>query len=825
MNICSPTIARRVFQMPGLEQCSKTSPGNSSPEILEHCSKNEASAGIDPTFVPTNPEELQACLNDPVWRVSSGAIYKIMVKAPDGDGNSVVPFIPNRAQRRLMERLWHRNIILKARQLGFCVEPSTRVLTADLQWVRIDSLQPGDEVVAVDEQPPGGRGKARRMRTATVQATATVHRMAHRITFDDGRSVVCTDMHPWLTRKAGDCAQWRSLSGQGNQVVGRIKVGTQVRWVAKPWDAPTVEDGWFGGMLDGEGCMSKSNTSAGINVSQREGPVWDRLVRYCEDRGYSHCIESDKPERLSKHGTVPVPKIAFGRMDEMFRVIGQTRPTRFIGRRFWEDRELPGKRNGDVGWATVTSIEPVGDQPMIDLQTSTGTYIAEGFVSHNTTLVAILWLDHALFNHDQRCGIIAQDREAAEIIFRDKVKLAYDRLPDFVRAARPLKRDSASELLFAHNNSSIRVATSMRSGTIHRLHISEYGKICAKYPDKAREVSTGSLPAVPTDGIAIIESTAEGQEGDFFDKTQAAIAQAQSGTPLTPKSFRMHFYAWWQEPSYTIAQDVVMIPKDRDYFARVEADTGAVLTNGQRNWYVSTRDSEFSGDPEKMWQEYPSSAKEAFQVSTEGTYYAVQLAQVRKDGRICKVPWLPGVAVNTFWDIGNSDGTAIWFHQRVGFENRFINFIEGWGESYAFYVNQMQAMGYVWGEHYLPHDASHKRQQGHRTASPEDELREFSIGGTWRIVPVVDRVINGIQKTRDAFGSCFFDEEKTALGIAHLSNYRKTWSKSKGAWQVDTPSKVDGHSEAPDALRQFAQGYEAPRLIERARKTSNWRTA
>ena len=105
-----------------------------------------------------------------------------------------------------------------------------------------------------------------------------------------------------------------------------------------------------------------------------------------------------------------------------------------------------------------------------------------------TTLVCILWLDTALFNENMRCGIIAQDRDAAEVIFRDKVKFAYINLPESLRNQMPLARDSASELLFGHNNSSIRVATSMRSGTIHRLHISEFGKICAKYPDKAKEV-------------------------------------------------------------------------------------------------------------------------------------------------------------------------------------------------------------------------------------------------------------------------------------------------------------------------------------------------
>ena len=72
-----------------------------------------------------------------------------------------------------------------------------------------------------------------------------------------------------------------------------------------------------------------------------------------------------------------------------------------------------------------------------------------------TTLSAILWLDHALFNADQRCGIIAQDLKAAEAIFRDKVQFAYNNLPDEIRQRFPLAKDSATELLFAHNNSSV----------------------------------------------------------------------------------------------------------------------------------------------------------------------------------------------------------------------------------------------------------------------------------------------------------------------------------------------------------------------------------
>ena len=116
----------------------------------------------------------------------------------------------------------------------------------------------------------------------------------------------------------------------------------------------------------------------------------------------------------------------------------------------------------------------------------------------------------------------------------------------------PLARDSASELLFSHNNSSIRVATSMRSGTIHRLHVSEFGKICAKYPDKAVEVITGSIPAVPLNGILIIESTAEGQDGEFYNITQRAKALFDAGTELSMRDYRYHFFAWWDEPKYVM---------------------------------------------------------------------------------------------------------------------------------------------------------------------------------------------------------------------------------------------------------------------------------
>ncbi|MFC2974664.1 terminase [Azotobacter bryophylli] len=431
-----------------------------------------------------------------------------------------------------------------------------------------------------------------------------------------------------------------------------------------------------------------------------------------------------------------------------------------------------------------------------------------------TTLIAILWLDHALFNANQRCGIIAQDREAVEAIFRDKVRFAYDNLPDEIRERFPLARDSARELLFAHNNSSVRVATSLRSGTIHRLHVSEYGKICAKYPDKAAEVQTGSIPAVPTNGVLVIESTAEGREGEFFEMVQQAEAKYQSKQELTPKDYRFHFYPWWEEPKYRLPAGSVPISIDEhEYFDRIEGVMECTIGPEQRAWYIATRNADFTGKEERMWQEYPSTPAEAFQISTEGNYYAKDMPAMRKRGGITRVPVLD-LPVNTFWDIGNSDGCAIWFHQDLRGEDRFIDYYEAHGEDLRHYVAQLQARGYVFGTHFLPHDANHKRL-GDYNRSTMEMLQILMPGQRFIIVPLVTELMTGIHATRKHMKGCYIDEANCKLGIQRLEGYRKKFSRADQRF-IDQPDKSNGCTEGADSFRQYAQAKETGLLSSSA---------
>jgi hypothetical protein len=425
-----------------------------------------------------------------------------------------------------------------------------------------------------------------------------------------------------------------------------------------------------------------------------------------------------------------------------------------------------------------------------------------------TTLIAILFLDCALFRDNVRAGVIAQTEDVAKSLFRDKVKFAYDNLPPLLKKAMPLQRDSASELLFAHNNSSIRVSVSMRGGTLQYLHVSEFGKICAEYPARAQEVLTGSIPAVAPSGIIFIESTAEGQDGAFFSMTEQARKVKDSGRALTKKDYKFHFFPWWGAAEYRVSVDNVLITdKDHEYFDKIEASAGCTIDPEQRAWWCATRDTDFAGQPERMWQEYPSTPEEAFQQSTEGCYYTVQMTAARKQQRITDVPYVAGVPVLTFWDIGNSDGTAIWLYQRIGQQDRFIGFIEAWGEPFAYFVQKLQATGYQFGGHYLPHDGAHMRQGVLNNLSPKVAIESLGLRNV-QIVPRVNELTHGIQATRDALANCWFDEVACKEGLAHLELYKKRWIATTGTWSSE-PLK-DVHTEAADAFRQFAQSL--PRL-------------
>lgn len=426
-----------------------------------------------------------------------------------------------------------------------------------------------------------------------------------------------------------------------------------------------------------------------------------------------------------------------------------------------------------------------------------------------STFVCLLFLDRCLMNSNQHAGIIAHTREDAEAMFR-RVKFAYDSLPPELKALRTVNTDNARELQLS-NGSSLRVGTSMRSSTLQYLHISEFGKICAKYPDKAREIVTGSLNALAPGQYVFIESTAEGREGYFYELCKEAEAKRQTGSELSSLDFRFHFFPWWGEESNRIAPNGITVPTHQtDYFNALEVKLGVKFDAEQKAWY--SKRAETQG--EDMLREMPSTPEEAWQTSNEGLYYGRQMVEARSQGRVRKVYYDPNVPVHTAWDLGYNDSTAIWLFQQCGQEIHLLEYYENSGEALTHYLHYLKSKPYTYGKHLVPHDAAvHEYSTG---LSRVEVARNHGV--IFTIVPDIG-INEGIDAARNILPRCWFDEERCSKGISALDSYKKEWNERHGCWSSRPLHNFASHGA--DAFRMLAVGIG--KLVAKGLSAEEWR--
>lgn len=417
-----------------------------------------------------------------------------------------------------------------------------------------------------------------------------------------------------------------------------------------------------------------------------------------------------------------------------------------------------------------------------------------------STFIDVFILDTCLFNPTISTGIIAHHVDDAKAIYEDKIKLPYLLLDEDFRKMVSATTDRAGEIKF-NNGSSIRVSTSFRSGTLQILHVSELGKIAAKYPERAKEIRTGAFEAVAKGQQIFVESTAEGREGEFYDLCTDAKALQDQAVELNELDFKFFFFPWWQNPEYVAEERTTLFTSEDELYFRDLEGRGIKLTREQKAWWIKKHKSL----KEEMYREHPSYPEEAFKASIEGAYYGVTITELRRKGRIGKVPHEPGFPVQTFWDLGMNDMMSIWFFQQIGRERRVIDFEQAQGEGLGYYANMLVDKPYVYGTHYWPHDGS-VRELG--TGKRRDEVA-INLG----ISPITlverpknnDQLMDQIDQTRNFLKTCWIDESNCFEGIKALEGYRKEWDERLGTFKKSPLHNWASHPA--DAFRVGAVGF------------------
>lgn len=195
-------------------------------------------------------------------------------------------------------------------------------------------------------------------------------------------------------------------------------------------------------------------------------------------------------------------------------------------------------------------------------------------------------------------------------------------------------------------------------------------------------------------------------------------------------------------------------------------------------------------------------------VTLHGAIYAAELRQATIDKRITRVPYDESQPVHTAWDLGFSDCTSIWFIQKVGFEYHLIDFYQNRLQKLAHYLKVLQDRGYVYGNHYLPHDADNEGLGADSISKTMQKMGHKTV-----VVPRIQEKSLGLKAAREVFGRCWFDETKCADGLQALRHYKYEIDEH-GQW-----SKYplhDENSHAADAFEQFARSINRRHDVKQA---------
>lgn len=259
-----------------------------------------------------------------------------------------------------------------------CLTRNHLMLTADLKWIRAGDVTEETQLLAFDEEGQGvksnGHVMRRKWQIANVIDSFPLRAECARVHLETGESITCTVDHPWLVKRARKGMTWV----EAKDLIRYSDRPERVLRQLEPWTQKTsYEAGWLAGMYDGEGSLSFGlHGSPNLLLTQNEGFTADLIAQRLASLGYS---ATQYRRSRDRHSLIDfyIP----GGFPETLKVLGELRPERLIKKLndgFVENRTIQP-------WPVqVVAVEPVGIKTIQSIKTSTGTYIGEGFLMHNT---------------------------------------------------------------------------------------------------------------------------------------------------------------------------------------------------------------------------------------------------------------------------------------------------------------------------------------------------------------------------------------------------------------------------------------------------------
>lgn len=212
--------------------------------------------------------------------------------------------------------------------------------------------------------------------------------------------------------------------------------------------------------------------------------------------------------------------------------------------------------------------------------------------------------------------------------------------------------------------------------------------------------------------------------------------------------------------------------------------------------------------PEEFNQELYCS----FESVVKGAVYAEQIRLAREQHRIGFFPFYHDRKVYTVWDIGVGQALAIGFYQNIGGQIYMIDYWQGTendGIDQAVRVVQRKQATYVYGGHFAPHDINAREISTGKTRLDYAK----GLGLSFSIIPQ-GKVDDSIQAGKFLFDRLWIDEEKCALWLDAISEYKREWDDKRDMYKEIpfhnwTSHAADVHRYAAIVSEKMSDDYNS----------------
>lgn len=245
-------------------------------------------------------------------------------------------------------------------------------------------------------------------------------------------------------------------------------------------------------------------------------------------------------------------------------------------------------------------------------------------------------------------------------------------------------------------------------------------------------------------------------------------------------------------------------PTDKRFRNSADPLVKIVELNWRDNpWFPAKLHRERLRDQQERPDEYDWVWEGAYRGIVRGAVYGDEIKALDASDRLTRVPYDKTKPVQTFWDLGRADKTAIWFAQIIPFGFAVIDYYENSGKALDHYIREMQSRGYVFGDCWLPHDAENEFLVSRLTVAQQMRDAGFKV----RIVKKI-KISEGINAGRMIFDRCYFDRVKTEQGLDALRGYKYEFDEEKQEFKREPLH--DWASHGADAFRYMAISLHDP---------------